>query len=164
MDFLSDPEWFSRSYFLLLPLSEMTIFVIANAIKQLIALSITEAVNKWVYNNEWFVIARSIFPLFQGLWRVLYTFIFTFVACLSFSYVYHICSPDFRDLQDCLLIHGVPKLSRDRHILEYFFFFLFSPIVWTLQSDCNVQFNMMLDTHLISWFLAHFRMSWGFFL
>lgn len=46
MDFLSDPEWFSRSYFLLLPLSEMTIFVIANAIKQLIALSITEAVNK----------------------------------------------------------------------------------------------------------------------
>lgn len=92
--------------------------------------------------------------------RAVHFFFFTFAACLAFSYVFHICSPDLRDLQDCLLIHRVLKLSRYGPLFwngEIF------SIVWTLQFDCKVQFDMFLDTHLMSVFLAHFRRLWGFF-
>lgn len=136
--------------------------MITDVLKNLIASSVTEAVKKSVYYNEWFVITRSIFPSLQGLWGELYIFIFPFVACLAFSYMYHVFSPDLRDHQGCLLIHRVPKLSRYRPVF-WNGQFLFS-IVWTLQFDCNVQFNVFLDTHLMSVFLAHFRRSWDFFL
>lgn len=73
----------------------------------------------------------------------------------------HICSPDLRDLQGCLLIHK-PKLSRYRPIFWNGDFLL--SIAWTLQFDCNVQFDVFLDTHLMSVFPTHLRRSLGFFL
>lgn len=119
--------------------------MITNVLTKLIASSVTEAVKKSLYYNEWFVTTRSILFSLQGPWGVLYIFIFPFVACLIFSSMYHICSPNLRDLQACFLIHRVPQFSRYR-LIFWNGEFLFS-VVWTLQF---AMYNLMCSWIFIS--------------
>lgn len=86
------------------------------------------------------LLSQDLFSFAPRSMRSAVHFIFPFVACLPFSYMYHICSPHFRDHQGSLLMHrnGLVFWNGD---------FLIFSIVWTLQFDCNLQFNVTLDTH-----------------